>query len=246
MKIRCKLYIAVLAAAFLVISTGCSSPPQSLDEIVARSVAAHGGDALTNWQTMSVAGIVHMSDAGVWFDAAYSLLADKSGKLRVEHDMTADRGRIFNVYYFNNGVGWMQRNLIPSARPQYNRQFKRWLDQCDGIAWFVGNASLTQKDDGEIDGKDAYVLEAVADSDTTMLYIDKKNFYLVQEKYGNITRTHTDFRKFAGSTRASKVHQVTKTARGSSEMTFTIESIEFNVPIEPEVFTEDMPKTAQR
>ena len=60
-------------------------------EIVARSVAAHGGDRLTSWKTLTIKGTVAMQD-GITYNGAYTLLAKAPDRVRVEHDATADRG----------------------------------------------------------------------------------------------------------------------------------------------------------
>ena len=66
---------ACVAAA--IVARGLSAPAAAQPtaaEIVARSVAAHGGDALTSWQTLKITGTVVMQD-GIAYTGAYTLLA---------------------------------------------------------------------------------------------------------------------------------------------------------------------------
>jgi len=112
--------------------TSPSSP--SAADIVARSLAAHGGTKLTSWKTLAIKGTVVMQD-GIAYNGAYTLLAKAPDRVRVEHDATADRGRAFYEYFLNGGVAWTRRNLIPAAFDAVRIQ--RWLDQCYGIAIYA-------------------------------------------------------------------------------------------------------------
>jgi hypothetical protein len=109
-----------------------SSP--SAADIVSRALAAHGGDRLTSWKTLTIKGTVLIQD-GIAYNGAYTLLARAPDRLRVEHDATADRGRAFYEYYLNGGVAWTRRNLIPAAFDA--ARIQRWLDQCYGIAFYT-------------------------------------------------------------------------------------------------------------
>jgi hypothetical protein len=110
-----------------------SSSPSAAD-IVARSLAAHGGDRLTSWKTLTIKGTVVMQD-GIAYNGAYTLLAKAPDRVRVEHDATADRGRAFYEYFLNGGVAWTRRNLIPASFDA--ARIQRWLDQCYGIAIYA-------------------------------------------------------------------------------------------------------------
>jgi hypothetical protein len=59
--------------------------------VLARSVAAHGGDRLSSWRTLAITGTMEMED-GITYKAAYHVLAKAPDKLRVEQDMTVDLG----------------------------------------------------------------------------------------------------------------------------------------------------------
>ena len=97
-------------------------------------MAAHGGDRLTAWKTITIKGTVVMQD-GITYNGAYTLLVKAPDRARVEHDATADRGRAFYEYFLNGGVAWTRRNLIPAAFDA--ARIQRWLDQCYGIAFYA-------------------------------------------------------------------------------------------------------------
>ena len=144
-----RLWMACVAA---VLGLGLSAPAAAQPtaaEIVARSVKAHGGDALTSWQTLKITGTVVMQD-GIAYTGAYTLLAKAPDRLRVEHDATADRGRAFYDYFLNGGVAWSRRNLIPGTL-EVDR-IQRWMDQCYGIAFYARpGVTLELMPEGTID-----------------------------------------------------------------------------------------------
>jgi len=234
------LFYLLFALLFIV----CSQPPiEDPSEILSRSVEKHGSEALSNWETMVVKGEVVQEDIG-FFRGEYLQYAQKPDKFRAERDLTKfERGRLFYTYIYNNGVGWMQTNLMPSYREQYSKAFKRWLDRCDGIAYYAQNAEkLEKKPDEKVNGKDAYVVSAIIDTDTTTLYIDKKNFHFVQDVYKNVTRIYSEFKKFGETIHATEIKEIQTRGENTSEVSFKYNTIEYNVPIEQWIFEEDMPK----
>ncbi|MFC1729213.1 hypothetical protein ACFL6I_02655 [candidate division KSB1 bacterium] len=251
------LFTALLTAVMISVHCSQAPPPQSAGEIIDRSITAHGGSALTDWNTMTVLGRLWMND-GNMFHAAYRVYAEKPGKLRVERDMTADRGRLFYEYFLNDGTVWQRNNLLP--RSGNSALLQRWMNQCDGIAYYAENADeLIWKEDTELIWKEpvdiqnqeyrevktiqAYVLTAIVGTDTTDLCFDKENFYLVGESWGNTQRIYTDFKKFGGVTLASKFNEITQGRSGEVITPFSIEKVEYNTPIDEYLFTEDMPRT---
>jgi hypothetical protein len=220
--------------------TACSQTPQTAEEILARSVASHGGEALSQWTTLAIKGTVVMND-GVDFDAGYLLFAEKPGKLRVERDLTADKGRLFYEYFMNNGVAWNRFNLIP--REGDLSQMERMLNQCDGVAYYAAHADeLILKADDVVEAAPAYVVEAVIGEDSTDLYFDKETFHLVQERYDGTTRIFSDFRRFGDVVLAGRTLEIAETERGERRFPITYETVEYDVPIEGWLFEEDMPK----
>lgn len=227
-------------------------------EIVSRSVAAHGGDKLTNWKSMTITGTVDMPD-GINFRAAYRVFAKAPGKLRVEKDMTVVQGgRYFYEYFLNNGVAWSRRNLVPERGNL--EEMKRWLDQCQGIAHYADKAeSLVRKEDAVVEWREkadlqsnqykvvttrpAYVIAAVIGKDTTDLYIDKETFYFLQEVAGRSKRVFWEFKKFGDVTMPAKVLEIIAGSQREQITPLTYETVKFNVPIEDWLFSEDMPKT---
>jgi hypothetical protein len=224
-------------------------------EIVARSVKAHGGDALTSWQTLKITGTVVMQD-GIAYTGAYTLLAKAPDRLRVEHDATADRGRAFYEYLLNGGVAWSRRNLIPGAL-EVDR-IQRWLDQCYGIAFYARpGLPLERLADAELAWPPAapwagqpstqaarrvWVVAANVGAERRKLHIDQETGRFLQEVTPQATRVYWEFRAFDGMLQPTRILEITKTRQGQTPTPYTWTDVRRNVPIEDWRFTEDMPK----
>jgi len=245
-----KILNLLLFVTVLFCFSAFTQPPLTVEEIIARSVKAHGGDALSNWKTMVIKGEGQYPDVGKMFRTEHIVYAEKPGKVRVERDLTKfEHGRLFYTFFYNNGVGWSQASLMPRYGAQFV-SFKRYLDQCDGIAYYAENAAFTQKPDEELNGKPVYVIDAVIKSDTTSLYIDKTSFYFLQEKYksrnNTITRTFSDFKKFGKVNFSTTIVETSTSRRGEMVLNYKLNTIEYNVPIESWLFEEDMPKSDKK
>jgi hypothetical protein len=225
-------------------------------EIVARSVQAHGGDALTSWQTLKITGTVVMQD-GIAYTGAYTLLAKAPDRLRVEHDATADRGRAFYDYILNGGVAWSRRNLIPGTL-EVDR-IQRWMDQCYGIAFYarpgvtlqrlpdVGLAWPPQIGAGAAaaapgETRKVWVVAATIGDEHRELFVDQETARLLQEVTSQSTRVYWDFKTFDGMLMPARILEITKTRQGELRTPFTWAEVKRNVPIEDWRFTEDMPR----
>ena len=202
----------LLAAGLFAAGVSASRPAETAQEILARSIQAHGGDKLTAWKTMVVEGTIDMVD-GVTYHAAYRLWAEKPGKLRVEHDLTADRGRRFDQYFLNGGLSWVRRSLIVGTVPV--ARMRRWFDQCAFVAAYAAHSAAfaLQPDavvewqappgDGStppkvVERRPAFVLHATIDGAAVDLYIDKERFFLLQEVTPDGRRVFSGFANFAG------------------------------------------------
>ncbi len=239
--------LAPLAGAVLVLQAvaACSAAgPLGPQEILRRSLAAHGGERLSRWQTLVVEGTVEMTD-GIQYNAAYRLWAEMPGKLRVEHDMTADRGRIFYEYFLNNGIAWSRRNLIPAAADA--GQLERWWRQCFGIAYYAQKAeSVEVRAEAPVEYPDgsaraAHVLAVSVGGSPAVLYIDKSTFYLLREDAGTIRRLYSDFQDFGGAVHPRSILEITRGKQGETVRPFRIRSVRYNEPVADWLFTEDMP-----
>lgn len=243
-----KDYILVTSVIILFLSfIQCSKTPQTLEEIIARSVKEHGGKSLTDWQSMVITGEAIIDEEGNPIRSEYIISAEKPDKARLDIDMTRfERGSQILTYLYNNGVGWFQYNLIPYQSPVYAKRHKRIYDHCHGIAYYAENASISLKSEETLDGRGVYVFNAVIDSDTSMLYIDKKKFHFVQEQFKNgretVTKRYSEFKKFGKAVYPTKIIQTT-TGRTEQKVEIAYKQVEFNVPIEAWMFEEDKPKT---
>ena len=250
-----RLWMACVAA---VIGLGLSAPAlaqPSAAEIVARSVQAHGGDALTSWQTLKITGTVVMQD-GIAYTGAYTLLAKAPDRLRVEHDATADRGRAFYEYFLNGGVAWSRRNLVPGALEA--DRIQRWLDQCYGIGFYarpglaldrLADADLAWPPSAPGAGQPStqaarrvWVVAATVGTERRELHIDQETGRFLQEVTPQATRVYWDFKAFDGMLLPTRILEITKTRQGESRTPFTWTEVKRNVPVEDWRFTEDMPR----
>jgi hypothetical protein len=222
-------------------------------EILSRSVQAHGGDALTSWQTLKITGTVVMQD-GIAYTGAFTLYAKAPDRLRVEHDATADRGRAFYDYFLNGGVAWSRRNLIPGTLEVDRVQ--RWMDQCYGIA-FYARAGVTlelQPEGGSIDWpppatpagpgspRNVWLVAATVGAERRYLSIDQDTNRLLLETTPLGSRCYWDFKTFDGMVMPTRILEITKTRQGETRTPFTWTDVKRNAPIEDWRFTEDMPK----
>jgi hypothetical protein len=246
---------AGLAAAIVVMTVSQALAQPTAAEIVARSVQAHGGDALTSWQTLKITGTVLMQD-GIAYTGAYTLLAKAPDRVRVEHDATADRGRAFYEYFLNGAVAWSRRNLVPGSL-EVDR-IRRWMDQCYAIAFYARpGLALERLADADLAWPPAapgagqpstqaarrvWVVAATVGAERRELHIDQETGRFLQEVTPQATRVFWDFRAFDGMLLPTRILEITKTRQGESRTPFTWTEVRRNVPIEDWRFTEDMPK----
>lgn len=247
--------LILLVMALVAAAVPAAAQPTAA-EIVARSVQAHGGDALTSWQTLKITGTVVMQD-GIAYTGAYSLLAKAPDRLRVEHDATADRGRAFYEYFLNGTVAWSRRNLIPAAFDA--DRARRWLDHCYGIAFYAKpGVTLERLPDAELAwppqvtgnatspaagvARKVWVLAAIVGNERREVFIDQETARFLQEVTPQSTRVYWDFRAFDGMLVPGRILEITKTRQGESRTPFTWLEVRRNVPVEDWRFTEDMPK----
>jgi hypothetical protein len=249
--------ICARPATWVLLLCACScslfGPPEPR-ELLNRSLAAHGGANLSDWQTLTIRGTVEMFD-GIKYNAAYLVLAKMPGRLRVEHDLTADRGRRFSEYYLNGGVTWSRTNLLPGkADPD---QLRRWWNQCFGIAYYARNATeALLKGEARVEymepaanqgiarssaGADAFVLQVKTGEAQADLYVDKETWFLVQEDLGKLRRQFRDFKEFGGVVMPTTIGEITSGPKGETILPFKIQSVKYNEAIEDWVFAEDMP-----
>jgi len=248
-----------MASAAAVLGLGLSAPaaaqPTAAD-IVARSVQAHGGEALTTWQTLKITGTVVMQD-GIAYTGAYTLLAKAPDRLRVEHDATADRGRAFYDYFLNGGVAWSRRNLIPGTLDV--DRIQRWMDQCYGVAFYARpGVALELMPEAELawppvtssgagpavpaSRRKVRVVAATVGGERRELYVDEETGRFLQEVTPQITRVYWDFKPFDGMLMPTRILEITKTRQGETRTPFTWTDVKRNPPIEDWRFTEDMPR----
>jgi hypothetical protein len=249
-------WTACLVAALGLVSGVTAAAQPTAAEIVARSVRAHGGEALRTWQTLEITGTIVMQD-GIAYTGAYTLLAKAPDRLRVEHDATADRGRAFYDYFLNGGVAWSRRNLIPGTL-EVDR-IRRWMDQCYGIAFYAKpDVALERLPDAELAWppqaagstaqpaagamRKVWVVAATVRNERRELFVDQETARFLQEVTPQSTRVYWDFKSFDGMLVPERILEITKTRQGESRTPYTWTDVKRNVPIDDWRFTEDMPR----
>jgi len=252
--------IVCLTAALAIVTAVPAAAQPAAAEIVARSVQAHGGDALSSWQTLTITGTVLMQD-GIAYNGAYTLYAKAPDRLRAEHDATADRGRAFYEYFLNGGVAWSRRNLVPGAL-EVDR-IRRWLEQCYGIAFYARPAvALELKPDADLawppdtaattpatsptPARRVWVIAATVGTESRELFIDQETYRFLKEATPQGTRVYWDFKSFDGTIMPTRILEITKGRQGDVLTPFTWTAVKRNAPIEDWRFTEDMPGKAGR
>jgi hypothetical protein len=245
----------LLATGLFAAGVSASRPAETAQDILARSIQAHGGARLTTWKTMVVEGTIDVVD-GVTYHAAYRLWAEKPGKLRVEHDLTADRGRRFDQYFLNGGVSWVRRSLIVGAVPVARLQ--RWFDQCSFVASYAAHSAAfaLQPDavvewqappgDGStapkvIERRPAFVLRATIDGAAVDLYIDKERYLLLQEVTPDGRRVFSGFTNFAGRLLPTKINEYARSRQGETLTPIAWKTVKYDVPVAEWLFEEDKP-----
>jgi len=251
------LVVAVTVAG----AVACSRTPKTAEDVVARSVRAHGGDRLSNWRTITIDGTVEMQD-GITYHAAYKVMAKAPGKLRVEHDLTADRGRRFDEYFLNDGTAWMRRSLVVGRADA--KRLQRWLDQCYGPAHYTQYAGQMTLEPDEVvewkvpeepgsrtlkvvDSRPAWVVRVTRGEARTDLYFDKERFYLLQEVHyqgdtPEMRRVYRDFKDVNGVTFPTKINEFTFGRQGETlALPITQTSVKYDEAIEDWLFEEDRP-----
>ncbi len=248
--------IAVIVVALLLGSTAGarSQSPASGAGILAKSLAAHGGDKLSSWRTLAIDGTIEMED-GITYRAAYRLRARQPDKLKIEQDMTVDRGgRYFYEYFRNGDQTWARRNLILTQVDR--RRLDRWMNQCYGVAYYAKQATAsTLKAEGTSDWlsksgtaylpaeqRPAYVVTVTTPTGTAELYVDPKTFYLLEERTADFRRIYSGFRDFGGTVHPTRILEVTRGRNGEVFTPITYDTVRYDGPLEDWIFEEDRPK----
>ena len=258
------LVAAVLAACVAGAGAVSNGAQATAEDVLSRSVKVHGGEAAGTWKTLTLRGRVEMQD-GIKYNAAFLLQAKAPGRVRVEQDMTADRGRITNDLFLHDGQAWSRRNLVVNPRGNV-KQMMRFLRHCYGIAYYAKHgteASLGPDEtvewtpDGAASGnaaplvRPAYVVTTKVDGETVKLYIDKGTYHLIQETYltkdGEQLRVEgrrlaRNFKAFGAVVFPTQVLDITVNREGrETVLPYSYDSVTFDLPIEDWVFEEDRP-----
>jgi hypothetical protein len=87
------------------------------------------------------------------------------------------------------------------------------------------------------------MVAAIINTDTSYLYIDKKDFLLVKSTIRTQTMLFSKYNKYNGVLFPSKIRTIVKTPEGDREVYFyDIKKYEIDVPIDQTLFEEEKPK----
>jgi hypothetical protein len=209
------------------------------------------------WQTLTIKGTVRRQD-GIAHNAAFLLRAQAPGRIRVDQDMTADRGRAFYEYFLHDGVAWSRRNLVVADYDVARMQ--RWMDHCSGIAFYARqpgamelrpDADVAWTPTGEAGPtpppvtRRAWVVAVTVGTEVRELYIDRETSHFLKETTPSGSRVFSDFKTFGGVVWPTRILESTKTRQGETQTPFVYTAVTYNTPIEAWVFTEDKPAAKQ-
>lgn len=217
-------------------------------EIVEKCIQYCGGmNKLTGWKSLTFEGELTRDFGPDWgrLRGKVNRYIIKPDKYREDQDFSYfDRHPISITAILNGDEGWVITNLVPAYNPRYAAVFKRTLSIMEGIAIYYKNASsLTLKQDDIVDKKPVYTIEAIINTDTSYLYIDKKDFLLIKSTIRTQTMLFTDYKKYNGILFPTKVRTIVKTPEGDREVYFyDIKKFEIDVPIDQTLFEEEKPK----
>jgi hypothetical protein len=191
---------------------------------------------------------------GITYHAAFLLRAQAPGWIRVDQDLTADRGRAFYEYFLHDGVAWSRRNLVVADYDVARMQ--RWMAHCSGIAFYARHPGpLELKPDGDVTWtpaseagaapvpvtRRAWVVAVTLGTEVRELYIDKETSLFLKETTPSGSRVFSDFKTFGGVVWPTRILEITKARQGETQTPFVYTAVTYNTPIEAWVFTEDKP-----
>ena len=190
MRDRCRRSL-VLAFVVLGVAIAGSRPPAlSLDELVAKHVAARGGlEALRAVQTLRLTGRLIFEGSG--FKLAYREVLKRPGLARVEYSTQGLTG----VQAWNGKEGWQIAPFQGRKDPERTSRDdnKGLIDDADLDGPLVDTAAtgstLTYLGTEDIDGTDAHKIKVTqADGDTATVYLDPDYFLTIRTRYEHKVR----------------------------------------------------------
>lgn len=223
--------------AIFMVASVCSA--QSLDEIVNKYYAASGIEHLEKAQTAVLKGNVSM----MGMDLPMTVMVKRPNKIRVVQEFSG----MEIIMTYDGEKGFMINPLSGITTPT-----ELPLDQVSGVleqnvlddqlmaAFRAGKATLSGEE--SVDGKPAYKITVQSPGgNEVILFIDKGSFLIVKtmvttEQMGQVMEVETYVRKYKVINGVTFGSEVAQYISGQEFGGMTIETIEFDKPLDDSLF----------
>ena len=244
----CCVCLAIFIAG---LTGGCREKALEADparNLVYHSVKAMGGvDRASEWTTRVEKGIFKTNWPG-WgnLKANTSRYVNKPDMAKIDNDFSAYDHPFFMTYYINGDDAWQVVNLGVRQSPRLLERMTSYLKKVDGLVYYLAHSDTFYlvedvPDDSLFNGASLDRVGCVAEGDTVLFDIDRKNLLLLRqtELKDSKQTVFEDYRKTCG---LKLPYHVTVYSEGLKTEEYIWESIEFDEKIDPAIFEEDRPQ----
>jgi outer membrane lipoprotein-sorting protein len=235
---KSKIIVAILG---IFLMTTAYAAAQTIEEILAKNVKAHGKEATIKNITSTK---VEMSMAAMGQSIPMTIYNKKPDKMRTQMRV----GGTDMITVIDGNKGWVKQQGQVQDIPQ--EQLETVMDQLNTSMNFTGNTISLFKDMGakielvgseKLNDKDYYKIKITSKDKEFFFYIDKETnleYKLVTKlnmmgEMADVEIVFKEFKDFSGILAPSLVEM---TSGGQSMGTSTIKSIEYNQPIDDKMF----------
>jgi outer membrane lipoprotein-sorting protein len=228
-------------AAALCLAVTASAAELTLDEILAKNVAARGGlDKIKAVQTIKYSGKMNMGG----MEAPFTMSKKRPESMRVDFTIQGMTGS----QAYDGSSGWM---LMPfmgkkDAEPLSGDMLKDAKEQADFDGPFIDSAKKGYKVEllgkTEIEGSPAYKLKVTKDGDETLVYLDADSFLEIRMEgkrkiQGQDVETETTLGNYQEVNGMLFPYSMESKAKGQpGAQVITVEKIELNPAITDDMF----------
>jgi outer membrane lipoprotein-sorting protein len=228
-------------AAALCLAVTASAAELTLDEILAKNVAARGGlDKIKAVQTIKYSGKMNMGG----MEAPFTMSKKRPENMRVDFTIQGMTGS----QAYDGTTGWM---LMPfmgkkDAEPLSGDMLKDAKEQADFDGPFIDSAKKGYKVEllgkTEIEGSPAYKLKVTKDGDETLVYLDADSFLEIRMEgkrkiQGQDVETETTLGNYQEVNGMLFPYSMESKAKGQpGAQVITVEKIEVNPTLADDLF----------
>ncbi|MBV8519105.1 MAG: hypothetical protein JO197_17045 [Acidobacteria bacterium] len=243
---RQRLILSLAAALCLAVTA--SAAELTLDEIIAKNVAARGGlEKIKAVQSIKYSGKMNMGG----MEAPFTMSKKRPENMRVDFTIQGMTGS----QAYDGSTGWM---LMPfmgkkDAEPLSGDMLKDAKEQADFDGPFIDSAKKGYKVEllgkTEIEGSPAYKLKVTKDGDETLVYLDADSFLEIRmegkrKMQGQDVETETTLGNYQEVNGMLFPYSMESKAKGQpGSQVITVEKIEVNPVMADDLFK--MPKKAE-